>query len=74
MIQQIFYIDEDSYDSKNFTIRNETTSDFKISSIDVISSNYIIKSGNVEYPSIVYSKDSDEIEVSIETRSVSGKH
>ena len=66
-----FYIDEDSYDSKNFTIRNETTSDFKISSIDVISSNYIIKSGNVEYPSIVYSKDSDEIEVSIETRSVS---
>jgi hypothetical protein len=66
-----FYIDEDDYDSKNFVIKNETTSDFSISSIELISSNSVIISGGVDYPSEVYSNDSDELEVSLETKNVS---
>lgn len=71
LVTATFYIDESDFDSKTFVINNETTADFEISNIELISSSSVILDGDVDYPSVIYAKDSGEIEVSLETRSVS---
>lgn len=71
LIASSFSLNENATSTKVVTIRNNSNYDFRIESADISSSSSLVRSADVEYSQYVYSDSDEELDLIIQTGSVS---